>query len=135
MKALVLTGRTFGRLTVIRRAPSKRQRAHWLCACTCGNAKAVRSDRLIQGRTVSCGACPKLTMPKPMKEPKPPREPKQKKQRDPKKVIGRADRELERSMALAQRYGSWRSELTGMDLLPGEPRAAFGEQDAAKAVA
>jgi hypothetical protein len=27
-----------------------------------------------------------------------------------------------------------RRELTGMDLLPGEPRAAFSEQDAAQAV-
>ena len=41
----------------------------------------------------------------------------------------------EKSLARAQQYGAWRRELTGMDLLPGEPRAAFGEQEAAQATA
>jgi hypothetical protein len=45
----------------------------------------------------------------------------------------RAERDLEKSLARAQQYGSWRRELNDWGLLPGEPRAAFNEQDASQA--
>lgn len=54
-----LTGRKFGRLTVIERAedyiePSGRHKVRWLCKCDCGNKKVVLSGNL--GRTTySCG--------------------------------------------------------------------------------
>ena len=45
----------------------------------------------------------------------------------------RAERELEKSLARAQQYGSWRRELNDWGLLPGEPRATFNDQDAEQA--
>lgn len=59
--ALDLTGRQFGFLTALRRAGQKRRArpnsgpALWECQCQCGSTAIVRSDRLVQGRTRSCG--------------------------------------------------------------------------------
>ena len=57
-----LTGRKFGRLTVLRRAPSrrygkknKRAQVFWLCQCECGNEIEVRANGLKTGNTRSCG--------------------------------------------------------------------------------
>ena len=64
-----LTGRRFGRYTVIGRAPNqvsfgKDGRKHsmpmWFCQCDCGSpVKAVRGSHLRSGRIVSCG-CARL---------------------------------------------------------------------------
>lgn len=58
-----LTGRTFGRLTVIKRAPNKKRgsqtRVIWHCVCTCGNTIDVYSDCLVGGTTTSCGCAAK----------------------------------------------------------------------------
>lgn len=50
-----LTGRVFGRLTVLRRAENKNGRTRWLCRCECGNEKEVSAHELKNGRTRSCG--------------------------------------------------------------------------------
>lgn len=51
-----LTGRRFGRLTVLDRAPIKDRRGvYWHCRCDCGIEKSVRSYSLIRGETRSCG--------------------------------------------------------------------------------
>ena len=54
-----LTGRRFGRLTVIRRVegyPTPRGlRDGWLCKCDCGNEVVVSTGDLTRGRTRSCG--------------------------------------------------------------------------------
>lgn len=50
-----LTGRKFGRLTVLSRAENKKRRATWLCVCDCGKEKTVVGSNLIQGSTTSCG--------------------------------------------------------------------------------
>lgn len=58
MSALVnRTGKQYGRLVVVRRAPNrgKSGKAHWLCHCTCGNEVVVRGDHLKSGHTMSCG--------------------------------------------------------------------------------
>ena len=53
------TGNTYGRLTVLRRAPTpssvKGLNAHWECLCTCGNVVAIRGSSLRRGVTKSCG--------------------------------------------------------------------------------
>lgn len=58
-----LTGKRFGRLTVLRiskKVPSgKRLRYYWLCLCDCGNLKEVRTDGLTKGLTKSCGCLKK----------------------------------------------------------------------------
>lgn len=60
MAALVdLTGRSFGRLVVIGRAPNKnspsRSSTAWRCKCECGKIVDVLSRSLVSGSTRSCG--------------------------------------------------------------------------------
>lgn len=51
-----LTGKRFGRLTVIRRAPNNKDgRAMWLCRCDCGNERIIMGKCLRNGHTQSCG--------------------------------------------------------------------------------
>ena len=54
-----LTGKTFGNLIVLGRAPNRYYRDHvktyWRCRCSCGNVKEVRASHLKSGRIVSCG--------------------------------------------------------------------------------
>jgi hypothetical protein len=50
-----LTGRTFGRLTVIKRAENgKYGKVRWLCICECGNETIVAAGDLRNGIVVSC---------------------------------------------------------------------------------
>ncbi len=49
-----LTGRRFGRLTVIRREGSLNSHVKWLCLCDCGNSTLVISTSLLRGHTLSC---------------------------------------------------------------------------------
>lgn len=56
MGALIdLTGEKYGRLVVIKRAPNRYRRVHWLCRCDCGNEVTVASMNLRAGSTRSCG--------------------------------------------------------------------------------
>lgn len=49
-----LTGKTFGRLTVL--SPVRRDVWKWLCICTCGNTTEVQTSNLgARGGTQSCG--------------------------------------------------------------------------------
>ena len=48
-------GQVFGRMTVLRFVPTDGRHAKWLCRCECGNEKAVMSQSLVAGLTVSCG--------------------------------------------------------------------------------
>lgn len=50
-----LTGKVFGRLTVLERTENRRGRTCWLCQCTCGNKKAVTAQDLKGGKVKSCG--------------------------------------------------------------------------------
>lgn len=52
-----LTGQTFGKLTVIERAPNKVKYdgAFWKCICSCGNTTITSGKRLRSGHTQSCG--------------------------------------------------------------------------------
>jgi len=61
MKRKDLTGKRFGRLTVLEYAGTKynkdgkNARAQWKCKCDCGNIRTVVSANLLLGRTKSCG--------------------------------------------------------------------------------
>lgn len=57
MKAKDLTGKRFGKLTVISKVKkeSKSERTKWLCKCDCGNTTIVPTYRLTGGETQSCG--------------------------------------------------------------------------------
>lgn len=55
-----LTGKRYGRLTVIRfEDMDKHSDSRWLCKCDCGNEKIVKGKCLKSGDTKSCG-CAKL---------------------------------------------------------------------------
>lgn len=56
MKLLDLTGKTVGRLTVIKFAGfNNTPHSFWLCKCDCGNEKIIRGYSLKSGNTKSCG--------------------------------------------------------------------------------
>jgi hypothetical protein len=57
MRKLVndLTGKRFGRLTVIGVEDNGKRHTYYACQCDCGNVKVIRADALIGGCTVSCG--------------------------------------------------------------------------------
>lgn len=50
-----ITGQTFGRLTVLERAGTRRGYVTWTCRCVCGQVKVARGDLLRKGLTTSCG--------------------------------------------------------------------------------
>ncbi len=56
-----LTGKRFGKLTVLRRADSRlrkdngRGRTFWECVCDCGVTKEINADNLSSGRSSTCG--------------------------------------------------------------------------------
>ncbi len=49
-----MTGRRYGRLTVLRRIPTARL-SFWLCRCICGKTTTVRDCNLVSRNTKSCG--------------------------------------------------------------------------------
>lgn len=55
-----LTGRTFGRWTVLKRAPAPNRRAksvYWYCRCACGNESRIQGNSLRNGRSTRCQDC------------------------------------------------------------------------------
>ena len=55
-----LTGKRFGRLTVLKSVPLEHPEKGgtvngWLCRCDCGNEKIVTPSHLLRGGTMSCG--------------------------------------------------------------------------------
>jgi len=55
-KLIDLTGKTFGRLTVLRRDPNNHgPHPYWECECTCGTRKSFNGQNLRTGHTKSCG--------------------------------------------------------------------------------
>jgi len=50
-----LTGQTFGRLTVIAKAESRKGQTRWLCQCECGARTEAHASHLQNGHTQSCG--------------------------------------------------------------------------------
>lgn len=54
-KFINLEGRTFGMLTVLKRAENRNNRVFWTCKCECGNIKDIRASSLLSEATRSCG--------------------------------------------------------------------------------
>lgn len=56
MKKIDLTGRTFGRLTVLGESDArKNNKVSWRCLCACGKIIIVSGNSLKTGNTKSCG--------------------------------------------------------------------------------
>lgn len=53
------TGKIYGFLTVINKAPTKNGKAYWNCRCRCGKETIVSGDALRRGQSISCG-CSKI---------------------------------------------------------------------------
>lgn len=64
-----LTGRVFGRLTVVRFLYRKGTEYLWLTRCACGVEKAVRRNQLFPGGQVSCGCIRQILATKQWGEP------------------------------------------------------------------
>ena len=58
-KPLDLTGRVFGRLTVIKFDHKKNKVRYWLCRCQCGNTHIASTSNLTGKITRSCGCLKK----------------------------------------------------------------------------
>lgn len=54
-----ITGKKFGKLTVIAFDKKQGTMAKWLCKCECGNVKSIRGDHLKRGEIRSCGCIAK----------------------------------------------------------------------------
>ena len=54
-KLIDLTGKKFGRLAVVGRAPNNKKSTMWLCKCDCGNEVVVNGSSLKRKLTKSCG--------------------------------------------------------------------------------
>lgn len=50
-----MTGKSFGRVTVVKYAHGGKEGAHWHCKCDCGSEFVARGRALRQGNYVSCG--------------------------------------------------------------------------------
>jgi hypothetical protein len=50
-----IAGQRFGRLTVLRRAPTMRNLICWICECDCGNFREIPGSDLRAGKRRSCG--------------------------------------------------------------------------------
>lgn len=61
-KLVDLSGRKFGKLTVIEQHGHIGDKVAWLCRCECGNEKVVSGSNLITSQTTSCGCVWKSTM-------------------------------------------------------------------------
>ncbi len=55
MRAVDLSGRRFGRWTVVSPAETVNSAKMWTCRCDCGTVKTVRRTALVSGRSRSCG--------------------------------------------------------------------------------
>lgn len=55
-----LTGKTFGKLTVLRRVESDSKDLKWECKCDCGNVVQVEGSKLQDGLITSCGCVKKI---------------------------------------------------------------------------
>lgn len=54
-KPIDLTGRRFGRLTVLKFDKKVGLNSKWICRCDCGNEKSVFGNTLVVGSTKTCG--------------------------------------------------------------------------------
>ena len=50
-----LTGKRFGKLTVIERVENRGGKSHWKCLCECGQETIISSNSLVSNKTMSCG--------------------------------------------------------------------------------
>lgn len=55
MKLEDLTGKRYGRWTVIRKIPVSHGATYWECRCDCGKVRCIQASALKNGKSKSCG--------------------------------------------------------------------------------
>ena len=55
MRLIDLTGKRFGRLTVLEKVKEPYRNVRWICRCDCGSIKTYDGNALKSGNTKSCG--------------------------------------------------------------------------------
>ena len=50
-----MSGKRFGKLTVISYAYIKNKNSYWICKCDCGNEVVITKGDVLSGHTKSCG--------------------------------------------------------------------------------
>lgn len=60
MKPKDLTGKKFGRWTVLEIGTKKNNHIRWLCKCDCGTIRLVVAESLVRGLSKSCGCAGRL---------------------------------------------------------------------------
>jgi hypothetical protein len=55
MRNIDITGKKFNRLTAVEYIKSKNGKQYWSFRCDCGNEKILSKERVVSGRTISCG--------------------------------------------------------------------------------
>lgn len=57
VKALDLSGQSFGRVTVVEKTSKRDKKGNviWHCVCSCGNKKLISTRRLKSNKNISCG--------------------------------------------------------------------------------
>ena len=55
MRLIDMTGKKFGRLTVIKQSPNRGHIVRWKCICDCGKTKILNGRDVRDGKTKSCG--------------------------------------------------------------------------------
>lgn len=61
MHVIDVTGKRFGKWTVLERAANNDGHARWLCRCECGNQRTVDGKSLRRGDSTKCDHCKGLT--------------------------------------------------------------------------
>lgn len=56
-KFVDLSGKHFGKLTVLHRVDNHNKHICYLCRCDCGKERIVQGNHLIEGSSTSCGSC------------------------------------------------------------------------------
>jgi hypothetical protein len=59
MRFIDLTGKQFGRITVLSRITDRKRNRVWKCRCECGTVREIYGGHLSAGSTTSCGECQK----------------------------------------------------------------------------
>lgn len=63
-KLVDLTGKKFGKWTVLRRSENRKSQTYWDCRCDCGNTKSINGYALVNGKSKSCGCAKNMSISK-----------------------------------------------------------------------
>jgi hypothetical protein len=60
-----LTGKVFGKYTVIEQGTSKDWKRRWICQCVCGKRRTISTEHLNSGKRTGCNTCNNANLKRP----------------------------------------------------------------------